>query len=99
MADLSQELPFEKLTGESWADKAARGARVASKNPKHNSEKALFWHMGWFNTNTDNLGDVIREFKKMGVVATPDTNQVKHFNTANKILFFRSPSSRCVKQQ
>ena len=85
MADLTQELPFEKLTGESWAaDKAARGARVASRNPQHNSEKALFRQMGWCNTNTDNLGDVIREFKKMEVVATPDTNQVKHFNAANK---------------
>ena len=40
--------------------------------------------MGWCNTYTDNLGDVIREFKKMEVVATPDTNQVKHFNAANK---------------
>jgi hypothetical protein len=30
MADLTQELPFKKLTGESWAaDEAARGARVA----------------------------------------------------------------------
>ena len=40
--------------------------------------------MGWCNTNTNNLGNVIREFKKMEVVATPDTNQVKHFNAAIK---------------
>jgi len=85
MADLSQELPIEKLTGESWAaDKAARKARVASRNPANNSEKALFRQMSWCNTNTDHLGDVIREFKKLEVVATPDTNQVKHFNAANK---------------
>ena len=85
MADLTQELPFEKLTGESWAaDKAARGARVASRNPQNNSEKALFRQMGWCNTNTDNFGDVICEFKKMEVVATPDTAQVKHFNAASK---------------
>ena len=85
MADLTKELPIEKLTGESWAaDKAARGARVASRNPANNSEKALFRQMGWCNTNTDNLGDIIREFKKMEVVATPDTNQLKHFNAANK---------------
>jgi len=85
MADLSQELPFEKLTGESWAaDKAARGARVASRNPQNNSEKALFRQMGWCNTNMDHLGDIIREFKKIEVVATPDTAQVKHFNAGNK---------------
>jgi hypothetical protein len=97
MADLTQELPFEKLTGESWAaDKAARGARVASRNPQNNSDKSLFRQMGWCNNNTDNLGDVIREFKKMEVVATADTNQLQHFNAANKNIILQKLRAAAV---
>ena len=56
MADLSKELPLEKLNDESWAaDKSTRKAKAASINPINNQ-------MAWCNTNTDHLGDLIRHF-------------------------------------
>ena len=85
MADLTAELPIEKLSEESWvADKAARKARMASRNPANNSEKSLFRQMAWCNTNIDHMGDLIRDLKNMAADATPDANNLKYFNENNK---------------
>ena len=81
MADLSAELPLERLNDKSWAaDKAARKARIASRNPVNNSEKSLFRQMAWCNTNTYHIGDLSRDIKKITVDATADANQLQHFN-------------------
>merc|ERR1712096_170404 len=53
MADLTKELAVEKLNNESWtADKIARMARVASRNPTSNAQKSLFRQMAWCSPAT-----------------------------------------------
>ena len=85
MADLSKPLPLEKLNDVSWnADKSSRQAKVASRNPSNNAEKSLFRQMSWCNSNTDHLGDLIRSINGLEIVATPDTDQKKHFNQGAK---------------
>jgi len=85
MTYLTAELPLEKLDDESWAaDKAARRARVASRNPSSNGEKSLYRQMAWCNTTTDNLGDLIRDVRKLAVDDTVDANHLKYFNADNK---------------
>ena len=84
MSDLTKELPVEKLSNESWvADRAARQARVASRVANTNQQKSLFCQMSWCNTNTDNLGNLLRFVKNIEVVATAEANKT-HFNAATK---------------
>ena len=53
MADLSKELPLEKLNDESWAaDKSTRQAKAASRNPVNNGGKTLYHQMAWCNPTT-----------------------------------------------
>ena len=85
MADLTKELAVEKLNNESWtADKIARKARVASRNPTSNAQKSLFRQMAWCNDNKDLLGDLLRYTKDLDVDANIDTAQAKFYNDANK---------------
>ena len=85
MADLTQELAVEKLNDESWtADKIARKARIASRNPVNNTQKSLFRQMAWVNDNKDSLGDLLRYMKDVEVDTNADTADSKFFNAANK---------------
>ena len=85
MADLTQELPVEKLNEESWAaDKNERRAKVASRTPTNSNEKSIYRQMGWSNTFTDHLGDVIRQVKNLSVDNKADSRDEKFFNEGQK---------------
>ena len=85
MADLTQELPVEKLNEESWAaDKNERRAKVASRTPTNSNEKSIYRQMGWSNTFTDHLGDVIRQVKNLSVDNKADSADEKFFNEGQK---------------
>ena len=85
MSDLTKELPVEKLTEESWtADKNERRVKIASRNAVNMNEKSIFRQMGWCNTFTDQLGDIIRHVKALSLDDKPDTAEEKFFNASQK---------------
>ena len=85
MADLTQELPVEKLNEESWiADKNERRAKVASRNPATANEKSIYRQMAWSNVFTDHLGDVIRHVNSLSSDDKADTAGERFFNEIQK---------------
>ena len=65
MADLSKQLPVEKMSDESWnLDKSARRARVNRRMATTIHEKSLFRQCEWVNRHTDQLGlGIIQHFR------------------------------------